>query len=485
MSTQQMSRLSASGLLGIGTSDLHGRVIEANDEFLRILGRSADDLAHERFRWDECTAPEHLPRDHRAMREVLETGRCAPFEKDYLRPDGTRVRVLIGLARSETGSDEFVFYVVDLSRRARSDTDFIEAVDAANTGTWDWNIATGHWSWSAKTTSLLGYAPTTEPSFDNLVRRVHPADHHAIRTQLEKTVKNPRGGRLEFRVCPPDGPERWLLSKGSVFFNEAGQPVRAAGTLVDISDWKRNQQAYEHAIGARNEFLSVASHELRTPLTSLRLRAEMLVRKSLAAADGLVPFSMLSESVQVILRLVTRMDALVKDMTDASRLLHGKVRLDRKTVNIVELLETFVRNARQEHPGSAELVWEPPEDDALLKLQAAWSARQVEQVLDNFVSNAMKYGGGRPVVVRLAGATNDTATIEVVDRGIGIEPETLSRIFLPFERAAKNEGHPGFGLGLFVVGEIVKAQGGHLSVDSVPGEGSTFRVHLPLKERSD
>lgn len=470
-----------SHMLGLGVSDIHGRLLEVNDEYLRILGYTRDDFEQGRFQWDKCTAPEHLMRDHRAIQDVVATGRCAPYEKDYIRKDGRPVRVLIGLSPLGESRDRFDFFAVDLSKSPRDDTYMTDAVNAANTGTWDWNIPTGRFIWSAKTASLLGFDPSAERSYDNLWRRIHPEDRAGFRQQLEAMLANRREEQVEFRVCPPNEPERWLFAKGAIFFNQAGEPVRASGTLVDISEWKRNEQALEDAVGARNQFLAVASHELRTPLTSIRLRAEMLLRKGLGAANELVSFAQLQGSIESIVRQVTRLDVLVRDMLDASRLLHGKLNLSPEALNVTRLLETVVRNARNDHPEASNLVWEAPDDDALRNVEAHWTRPRVEQVLRSLLNNAMTYGEGRPVVVRLADVVDDWATIEVVDGGIGIAAEDHERIFHPFERVNPNVDHPGFGLGLFIASEIVKAQGGRVSVESRLGAGSTFRVHLPLK----
>ena len=117
-------------------------------------------------------------------------------------------------------------------------------------------------------------------------------------------------------------------------------------------------------------------------------------------------------------------------------------------------------------------------DEAIL---GRWDKTRLEQIIGNLLSNAIKYGAGKPIDVTVA-RTGTHATVSIQDRGIGIAPEHLVRIFDRFERAASIRSYGGLGLGLYVAREIITAHGGTLRVESSPGEGSTFVVSLPLAE---
>jgi signal transduction histidine kinase len=107
-----------------------------------------------------------------------------------------------------------------------------------------------------------------------------------------------------------------------------------------------------------------------------------------------------------------------------------------------------------------------------------WDPVRLEQVLTNLLSNALKYGEGRPVRVAV-GATPETATLEVEDHGIGMSAEVIGRIFHPFERGVPAGHYGGLGLGLYITEQIVRAQGGSIKVRSIPKQGAVFTVELP------
>jgi signal transduction histidine kinase len=109
-----------------------------------------------------------------------------------------------------------------------------------------------------------------------------------------------------------------------------------------------------------------------------------------------------------------------------------------------------------------------------------WDRGRLDQAIANLVSNAIKFGEGKPIVARTT-RDGDVARFEITDHGPGIAPEHLAAVFQPFERADKDRGHGGLGLGLFIARTIVEALGGKLEVRSEPGRGSTFAVELPVR----
>jgi signal transduction histidine kinase len=178
-----------------------------------------------------------------------------------------------------------------------------------------------------------------------------------------------------------------------------------------------------------------------------------------------------AESVRVAVRQIDRLARLVEDLLDFSRIRAGRLELGREPVDLV---------------GVAREVVSRLEDDAarLVSLDAAgagvglWDRGKLDQIVTNLVSNALKYGDGKPVVVTLRAQGGD-ACLDVRDQGIGIAPEHHATIFDPFERAPSGRGRHGVGLGLYIVREIVGAFGGSIDVVSEPGAGATFRVRLP------
>ncbi|MFY0538411.1 ATP-binding protein [Nannocystis pusilla] len=467
-------------LVGIFVSDMHGELVEATDEYLRILGYTRDELDRGAFRWDRCTTPEHLMRDHQGIEEALRTGRCRPYEKDYVRKDGSRVPVLIGYALVRPQLNQFIGYVVDLSTRLREYTSVNDVMRAAETGIWDWDTRTGQVIWSDTTKTLLGMAPDYQPhDVHDFLKLLHPDDRDRVSQTMQDALATRGTFRCDFRLRDPDFPDRWLFSQGGVFCDYGGEAVRMSGTLVDISARKQAEQVLRDAIAVRDEFLSVASHELRTPITSILLRAESLLRRLPAPPDPSIKEPLIA-ALQLIIRQARKIDSLVGDMLDATRLSHKKLFLEPQDADVVELLTTFCSQLC-EHDARArtKLHLELPQRGEA-PVVAAWDRRRIEQVLDNLVSNAFKYGADHPVTLRLTLPRPDTARIEVEDHGIGIAPEARAKLFQPFERAHRVGSFSGLGLGLYIAREIVQAHHGSISLESEPGVGTTFRVDLPL-----
>ncbi|HSD20518.1 MAG TPA: GAF domain-containing sensor histidine kinase [Anaeromyxobacter sp.] len=224
------------------------------------------------------------------------------------------------------------------------------------------------------------------------------------------------------------------------------------------------------AARAREEFLQVASHELRGPLGTLRLGVQLLLRDHHAGA---------SKSPEPRLRMIERQaDRLVRladALLDVSRITSGRLSLAREDVDLAALVrEAVARYAEEASDAGCALTCDAPGP-----VRSALDASRIDQVLSNLVSNALKYGHGRPVHVALT-AANGVARLRVEDRGIGIDPADQARIFGRFERAVSGRHYAGLGLGLWIVHQIVAGHGGRIEVTSAPGEGSTFIVELPL-----
>jgi signal transduction histidine kinase len=221
------------------------------------------------------------------------------------------------------------------------------------------------------------------------------------------------------------------------------------------------------AARAREEFLQVASHELRGPLGTLRLGVQLLLREGGAKPP--------EPRLRMIERQAERLVRLADSLLDVSRITAGRLALAREDGDLAALVrDVVVRYAEEASDARCALTCEAPGP-----LLGSYDASRLEQVLSNLVSNALKYGRGRPVHVALASA-DGVARLSVADRGIGIAPADQARIFGRFERAVSGRNYSGLGLGLWIVRQIVAAHGGRIGVESTPGEGSTFTVELPL-----
>ena len=241
--------------------------------------------------------------------------------------------------------------------------------------------------------------------------------------------------------------------------------------LVELRD---TQVELQHAVRMRDDFMSMVSHELRTPLNGLILDTHL--RKLYLSRGNMEAFAedKLKAMFERDERQINSLIRLIEDMLDVSRIRTGRLSIRPEPFDLAQLLRNLVENfSQQMRAAGCELSLETEPE-----LQGNWDQFRIEQVISNLLSNALRYGAGRPIAVR-AWAEEGAVQIEVRDQGIGIAPQSQQRIFLQFERAVGNEMAAGLGLGLFISEQIVKAHGGHIKVDSQPGQGSVFSLWLP------
>jgi signal transduction histidine kinase len=223
----------------------------------------------------------------------------------------------------------------------------------------------------------------------------------------------------------------------------------------------------EEAVRTRDEFLSIASHELYTPITSLKLAVQSMTRSGQFASCKLVGLAD---------RQCERLAKLVDDLLSATKAQAGKLELHREDVDLVALCrEVAARFEVELEQARSSVSWKI--DGAV---QGAWDRSRMEQVVTNLLLNAIKYGAGGTIEIRVS-TTNMNATLTVADHGIGIAPERLPHVFDRFERAVSAQHYGGLGLGLYITREIVRAHGGSVGVSSEPGVGSVFTVELPVR----
>jgi signal transduction histidine kinase len=233
-----------------------------------------------------------------------------------------------------------------------------------------------------------------------------------------------------------------------------------------------SEEELRRAVQARDDFLGQAGHELRTPLTSLKLQIQVLRNAVKAQAED-APLAKLAPRLAMVDRQVKRLETLTTTLLDISRLSTGRMVLELAEVDLGQLTRDAVASTLEQSSASGELVRVEARS-----ITGHWDAFRLEQVITNLLSNALKYGAGRPVEVSVH-QEGEEAVLTVRDQGLGIPPEDQARIFERFERAASGRHYPGVGLGLWIVREVVHALGGTVTLDSRTGEGSTFTVRLP------
>ncbi|MGH2358857.1 MAG: ATP-binding protein [Candidatus Limnocylindria bacterium] len=246
--------------------------------------------------------------------------------------------------------------------------------------------------------------------------------------------------------------------------------IAAVFDSLELVGEAARMRAREDATQLKEDFLSAAAHDLRTPLTVMLAQAELLERR--LERDPSTPID--PASMARVAREARRLRDLVRELLDAQRMDGGRLIGERVEFDVAQLAAEVC--ARHAENGSACRMLA-----ANRALMAAVDPLRIEQVLDNLLENADKYGAGGPVEMRVW-ADDGEARISVTDHGIGIPADDMPRVFERFFRASNVDGRQraGMGLGLFICRRIVEEHGGRIWAESRPGEGSTFHVALPM-----
>jgi PAS domain S-box-containing protein len=260
----------------------------------------------------------------------------------------------------------------------------------------------------------------------------------------------------------------------STISRDISERRRAEEVARQLFEEKLARKAAEEAVRVRDEFVFTAGHELKTPLTSLLLQIEVMKRK---LPWGTSPD--MRERLDKITHGGTRLQKLIEQLLDVSLITAGRLMLEPERFDLLELLREVISRFEEPDHSSGQITMK-----GSTALAGVWDRSRIDQVLTNLVSNAVKYGLGRPIEIEIL-RERGSAVVRVTDHGLGIAQDHKERIFGRFERAVTTRQFAGLGLGLWISRQIVEASGGAITVQSEPGNGSTFTVRLPLEADED
>jgi PAS domain S-box-containing protein len=290
-------------------------------------------------------------------------------------------------------------------------------------------------------------------------------DRDTLKKLISQGVREPV--RAEMTLLPSSGsclPTQFSLNPVDL----EGKP--SIGVIVtDLSERKRQEQA-EAAVRMRDEFLAIASHELRTPLSTLVLRLGLLERHAVSG-----DLNQVQASVDRAKDQTERMRRLVDRLLDVSQLASGRLKLELEQGDLGEVVtEALERFSEVASNAKCEVRVTAPSG-----IRTLIDKFRLDEAIGNVISNAIKYGEGKPVSLDLK-AKDGKATIVVQDRGIGIPMEDLSRIFGRFERTTISRNYGGLGLGLYIAKQVIEQHDGSIRAENRPGGGARIVIELPL-----
>ena len=477
-SESRFRRLVDSNAQSVFFYERNGRIKGANDAFLKLIGYSREDLEAGLVNWMNMTPPEYADRERDILETLDRTGVCGPYEKEYIRKDGTRVPILIGTAAFTDNPDEGVVFVLDLTERKRVDKQVVEqaalldeAQDAIIVRDLEgkvifWNKGAERlYGWKRQevldlnVTKLLYRNPKRFAEINALTinQGKWSGDlHHLTKDEQEITVES-----------------RWTLIR-----DDEGQPKSVLAINTDVTEKKKIEAQFLRA--QRMESIGTLAggiaHDLNNILSPILMSIYLLKKTSK------------NPNVTKILETIELSAQRGADIVRQVLSFAGGLDGERIEIQPNHLLKDIITIIKDTFPKDIRL--------SLSKPNNTWTIlgdpTQVHQILLNLCVNArdaMLHGGRLTIAVEncrldehyaamsIQAKVGDFVKISVTDTGTGIPPDILDKIFEPFF-TTKEVGH-GTGLGLSTLLAIVKRHEGFVNVYSEPGKGTMFKVYLP------
>jgi signal transduction histidine kinase len=349
------------------------------------------------------------------------------------------------------------------------------ALRVGELGVYEWNMVTDRVYGDPNFQRMVD-VPFDKDGFASrqaLYEKIHPEDREARLKRVQHTIDTGAPYEAEYRIVTSEQP-RWVISRGTVNYDAAGNPVRFNGVLVDITARKQAEEALLDADRQKNAFLAQLAHELRNPLAPIRNAARIFRVRQSHPQDVLWAADMIDRQVQHLTRLID-------DLLDVSRISRNKLELRKQRIELKDVVDAAVEISQPmiEQSGHELRVRIAPEPIMLFA-----DAARLTQALMNLLNNAAKYtnNGGR--IELDAAREGQDAVIRVKDNGIGIEPAALGQVFNMFFQvdASLERAQGGLGIGLSLVKSVVELHGGSVAALSTGiGQGSEFVVRVPAE----
>jgi two-component system CheB/CheR fusion protein len=349
------------------------------------------------------------------------------------------------------------------------------SLETAELGIWTYDLHTRAIECSPRCKEIIGLEHSDKPDADKLAKCIHQDDLLKLQSFIAdiRDCKHVEDTEVELRLLRVDNKRLvWAKIKWKTYYDDENCPVKLAGTIMDITESTEAKEVLKGLLNKKDEFIGIASHELKTPLTSIKGYIQ-LIKESVRNNDH-TKLSLFAEKAELN---IEKLNGLINDLLDVSKIQAGKLTYNFETFDFDEMLRDSIESL-QHLTTSHNIILEKSVD-----IKYYGDRMRLEQVMNNFLSNAVKYSPSADKVIVSADIIKNYLVVSVKDFGIGIAPENLSKLFDRFYRIDNTSSKfAGLGLGLYISAEILKRHKGTFWIDSELGKGSTFYSLLPLSE---
>ena len=478
-SETKFRRLLDSSIVGVVFWDLHGNLFSANDLFLNMIGYSREDLEQGRLSWKGITPPEYTPVDEQAIAELLATGNCAPFEKEYIRKDGSRVSVMIGSAMLEGQKDKGSSFIMDITERKQveeelrqSEERFRQLAESITEVFWMTDPEKGEVLYVSPTYEKI-WGRTCESVYRNptgWLEAIHPADRQRIE-KAARTLQASGEYDEEYQVVRPDGSVRWIRDRAFPVRDKAGRVYRLTGIAEDITERK-------HA----EERLKTTTEQLRALSASLQSAKEVEAMRIARELHDELGGDL--TSLKWDLELFEKTISELGDQSQLRKLrekIHSMLGLVENTIGAVRRISSEMRPGVLDDLGLVEAIeWQAREFEIRTGVPVRYhsSVTQIDlstaqstaifRIVQEALTNVLRHAQATKVDIKINEEAGELI-LTLSDNGGGITEDDKSR---PQS------------LGLLGMQERAHLIGGEIEVTGVAGQGTVLVLRVPMDERT-
>ena len=483
-SESRFRKLFESDLMGIGIPDKFGGFRDCNNELLRLTGYTSADQEAGLVRWDVMTPPEYGELDAEHIKEALERGSCTPYEKEYIRKDGTRVPIMCGYALLEDSADEFIGFVLDLSQQKQTERELREReerfrvlAESVPPMIWMSNSIGENIYCNRRFPDYFGVDESSAMGF-GWKQFMHPDDVEKTEAIWKRCFETADTYVNEFRLLRKDGTYRHFLARAVPIMNEAGEVERWIGSATDVHDQKMAEDALRKSekLATAGRLAASIAHEINNPLAGVTNALYLALQDQTLGAETKEYLRTAEQELLRVSQITTQTLRFHKQSNSAVR------------VDVCDIVDSVLALFKARLASKRIEVKKECERGAF----AVCFGDEVRQVVANLVSNALDATSEGVVRVRVRrtrswtrGLWLDGVKIVIADTGQGIPAVVVEHIFEPFVTTKEATG---IGLGLWVSDGIVRKHGGWIRVRSLSKgrvSGTAFEIFIPASAEGE